>query len=286
MERRSIFRDILTMARGDLSLLISLVIIVILVICGICPQYLVREDYRDINLPARLSPPSLRYPLGTDFLGRDLLSLLIWGCRLALVEMLWPTLVAATIGVSLGLISGYVGGTPDLIIMRFVDILMSFPSFLLAMVILSTLGPGLTNAIWSVAISRISGYTRLARSLALPMKEIGYVEYAKAVGANRPRIMTRYILPNILTPIIVQMTFGMPDTLSSVAALSFLGLGGKPPTADWGIILQQSRIYLRYAPWAVLIPAFIIFMVTFVFNVFGEALRDIVDPRRKYLRMI
>ena len=286
MERRSIFRDILTMARGDLSLLISLVIIVTLVICGICPQYLVREDYRDINLPARLSPPSIRYPLGTDFLGRDLLSLLIWGCRLALVEMLWPTLVAATIGVSLGLISGYVGGTPDLIIMRFVDILMSFPSFLLALVILSTLGPGLTNAIWSVAISRISGYTRLARSLALPMKEIGYVEYAKAVGANRPRIMTRYILPNIITPIIVKMTFGMPDTLSSVAALSFLGLGGKPPTADWGIILQQSRIYLRYAPWAVLVPAFIIFVVTFVFNVFGEALRDIVDPRRKYLRMI
>lgn len=274
------------MARGDFALLFSLVLIVILVICGICPQYLVREDYRDINLPARLSPPSLRYPLGTDFLGRDLLSLLIWGCRLALIEMLWPTLVAATIGVSLGLISGYVGGNLDLIIMRFVDILMSFPSFLLAMVILSTLGPGLTNAIWSVAISRISGYTRLARSLALPMKEIGYVEYAKALGANKPRIMTRYILPNILTPIIVQMTFGMPDTLSSIAALSFLGLGGKPPTADWGIILQQSRIYLRYAPWAVLIPAIIIFLVTFIFNVFGEALRDIVDPRRKYLRMI
>ena len=130
MERRSIFRDILKMAREDLSLRISLVIILTLVICGICPQYIAREDYRDVNLPARLSPPSLRYPLGTDFLGRDLLSLLIWGCRLALIEMIWPTLVAATVGVSLGLISGYMGGNLDLIIMRFVDILMSFPSFL------------------------------------------------------------------------------------------------------------------------------------------------------------
>ena len=274
------------MARKDFSLLSSLIIIVILVICGIFPQYIAKEDYRDINLPARLTPPCKHYPLGTDFLGRDLLSLLIWGCRLALVEMLWPTLVAAAIGVSLGLISGYLGGSLDLMIMRGVDVLMSFPNFLLALAILNTLGPGLTNAIWSVTITRISGYTRLARSLALPMKDIGYVEYAKALGASNTRIITRYILPNILAPIIVQMTFTMPDTLSSVAALSFLGLGGRPPTADWGVVLQQARIYLRYAPWAVLVPALIIFVVTFVFNVFGEALRDIVDPRRKYLRMI
>lgn len=286
MERRSIFIEILTIARKDFSVLSSLAIIVILVICGLFPQYLVREDYRDMNLQARLTPPCKRYPLGTDFLGRDLLSLIIWGCRLALVEMLWPTLVAAAIGVSLGLLSGYVGGSLDLMIMRGVDILMSFPSFLLALAILNTLGPGLTNAIWSVAIARISGYTRLARSLVLPIREIGYVEYAKALGASKTRIMARYIFPNILAPIIVQMTFTMPDTLSSVAALSFLGLGGKPPTADWGVILQQSRIYLRYAPWAVLVPAFFIFIVTFVFNVFGEALRDIVDPRRVYLRMI
>ena len=274
------------MSRENLSLLFSLTVIGALVLCAIVPQYLVREDYREINLPARLTPPGGRYPLGTDFLGRDLASLLIWGCRLALVEMLWPTLVAATIGVSVGILSGYVGGKVDLVIMRVVDILMSFPSFLLALVILNTLGPGLTNAIWSVAIGRISGYIRLSRSLALPMKEIGYIEYAKAVGASKARIMMRYIFPNILTPIIVQMTFGMPDTLSSVAALSFLGLGGRPPTADWGVILQQSRIYLRYAPWAVLVPALMIFLVAFAFNVFGESLRDIVDPRRKYLRMI
>jgi len=274
------------MSKGNFTLLFSLIAIGALVIGAIFPQYLVREDYRKVNLPARLTPPSWRYPLGTDFLGRDLVSLLIWGCRLALIEMLWPTLVAAAVGVTLGIISGYVGGKVDLVIMRFVDILMSFPSFLLALAILNTLGPGLTNAIWSVAIGRISGYIRLSRSLALPMKEIGFIEYAKAVGASRLRIMKRYIFPNILTPIIVQMTFGMPDTLSSVAALSFLGLGGKPPTADWGVVLQQARIYLRYAPWVVLVPALIIFVVTFAFNVFGEALRDIVDPRRKYLRMI
>jgi peptide/nickel transport system permease protein len=118
------------------------------------------------------------------------------------------------------------------------------------------------------------------------VKETGFVEYAKALGASRTRIMLRYIFPNVLTPIIVQITFSMPGTLLNVASLSFLGLGGKPPTPDWGVLMQQSRIYLLYAPWAAIIPGIAIFLVAFSFNTIGETLRDIVDPRRKYIRMV
>lgn len=285
MERRSIFRQFLDISKKDFSLLFSFITIFLLIIFSIFPQYLATEDYRDANLPFRLQAPSTKYLLGTDYLGRDMISLMIWGSRFAVMEMLWPTIVAASIGVTLGLISGYIGGLLDEVIMRAVDILMSFPSFLLALAILNTLGPGLTNAIWAVSIGRISGYTRLARSLALPMREIGYIEYAKALGSSKLRIMLRYILPNILAPIIVQMTFSMPGTLSAVAGLSFLGLGGKPPIADWGVLLQQSRRYLRYAPWAVLVPGAAIFIVSLAFNTIGEALRDIIDPRRKYVKM-
>jgi len=286
MERRTVFRELLGMSKRDFTLLFSLAIISTLLIFSIIPEYLAREDYRKINLSAKLIPPSPEYPLGTDFLGRDFLSLIIWGSRYALIEMLYPTIIAATIGIILGLVAGYIGGIPDQIIMRGVDILMSFPSFLLALVILNTLGPGLENAILAVAIGRISGFVRLTRSLSLPTKELGYIEYARALGASKLRIMTRYILPNILTPIIVELTFSMPGTLAMVAGLSFLGLAGKPPVADWGVLLQQARIYLRFAPWAVLVPGAAIFLVALAFNTIGEALRDIVDPRRKYMRIL
>ena len=285
MERRLIYREFISIAKKDLTILFSLIIILTLFIFGLFPQYLATEDYFYVNLSRRLLPPSTSNPLGTDYLGRDMISLIIWGSRLAIIQMIWPTLIAATIGVTLGLISGYVGGIIDTLIMRLVDVLMSFPSFLLALVILTILGPGLTNAIWAITIGRISGYIRLARSLVLPMKDIGYVEYARALGSTKARIIIKQILPNILTPIIVQMTFSMPGTLAAVASLSFLGLGGKPPTADWGVLLQQSRIYLRYAPWAVFLPSFVIFLISFAFNNLGECLRNIVDPKHKYVKL-
>jgi len=286
MERRSLVKQLFTTSKSDFSLLFSLIVIFILIIFSIIPQYIARYDYQNVNLSERLNPPSWKYPLGTDFLGRDLVSMIIWGSRFALIEMIWPTAVAACIGVSLGLIAGYVGGIFDEVIMRVVDVLMSFPDLLLALAILTILGPGLTNAIWSVTIGRIASYVRLSRSLALPMREVGYVDYAKALGASNTRIMSRYILPNIMAPIIVQMTFSMPSTLIAIAGLSFLGLGDRPPTAEWGVLLQQSRMYLVYAPWAVLVPGLIIFIVSFAFNNIGEALRDIVDPRRKYFRLL
>lgn len=286
MERKHIIKEIFNMAKRDFTLTFSLAIILILIIFSIFPQYIAKYDFYDVDLSLRLNPPSLDYPFGTDFLGRDILSMIIWGSRIALIITIWPTLISATIGVAIGILSGYVGGFFDDIVMRGVDILMSFPSLLLALGIISVLGPGITNAMIAVTIGRISSYVRLSRSLTFSVKETGYVEYAKALGASRTRIMLRYIFPNVLTPIIVQITFSMPGTLLNVASLSFLGLGGKPPTPDWGVLMQQSRIYLLYAPWAAIIPGIAIFLVAFSFNTIGEALRDIVDPRRKYIRMV
>jgi len=233
----------------------------------------------------RFIQPCWEYPFGTDFLGRDILSMIIWGSRVALMVTIWPTLVSATIGIIIGILSGYIGGVIDESIMRIVDILMGFPSLLLALCIITILGPGITNAMWAIIIARISSYIRLSRSLTYSVKETGYVEYARALGASRKHIMLYYIFPNILTPIIVQMTFSMPGTLLSVAGLSFLGLGGKPPTPDWGVLMQQSRQYLIYAPWAAIIPGVAIFLIAFSFNTIGEALRDIVDPRGKYIQI-
>lgn len=280
-----VLRELLRSAKENYAVFFSLAVISILVVCSIFPEYLAREDYRLTNLPNRFQIPSLQYPLGTDYLGRDLLSLVIWGCRYALIEMIWPNLLALAIGLSLGILSAYLGGVFDLITMRIIDILMSFPDLLLALAIIVVLGPGLTNALLAVAIGRIAGYARLSRSLALPLKDVGYVEYARALGASKFHIMTRHLLLNILSPIIVQLTFSMPGTLAAVAGLSFLGLGGSPPTADWGVLLQLSRKYLYYAPWEVFVPSFVIFLVAFSFNIVGETLRDIVDPRRKYLRI-
>lgn len=285
MERTNIFREFFSKAKRDLSLLFAFGIILLMLIFAAIPQILAPQGYTEARLPLRFLPPSLEFPLGTDFVGRDVLSIIIWGSRVAIMVTTIPTLISAIIGVSIGILSGYRGGTIDDIVMRLVDILMSFPGLLLALAIITVLGPGLWNAMVAVTIGRIAGYVRLSRSLTFAVKETGYVEYAKAVGTSRPRIMTRHILPNILTPIIVQMTFSMPGTLLSVAGLSFLGLGPSPPTPDWGVLMQQSRAYLVYAPWAAIVPGTAIFLIAFSFNTIGETLRDIIDPRRKYIKI-
>ena len=285
MERRNIVSELFKAAKGQPSIIFALGIILVLILFAAFPQFLAPTGYERVDLPNRLVPPNSKYLLGTDFVGRDILSLIIWGSRVALMVTVIPTLISATIGITLGIISGYVGGYIDDVIMRMIDILMSFPGLLLALAIINVLGPGLWNAMWSVTIGRISGYTRLSRSLTFSVKETGFIEYARALGSSRSRIMTRHIFPNILTPIIVQMTFSMPGTLLSVAGLSFLGLGPSPPTPDWGVLMQQSRAYLVYAPWAAVVPGFAIFLVAFAFNTIGETLRDIVDPRSKYVTM-
>jgi len=285
MERKSVLKQIFEQAKGDLTLIIALAIIFTFIIFSLFPQYIAKEHFTHVDLSKRLNPPNLENPFGCDFLGRDILSLIIMGSRTALLVCTVPTFIGASIGVGIGIASGYVGGRMDDLIQRIVEIVVSFPGLLLSLSILQILGPGLWNAMWAVMIGRITGYIRITRSLTFSAKETGYVEYAKALGAGRTHVMIRHILPNIITPIIVQLTFSMPGTLLSVASLSFLGLGANPPSPDWGVLMQESRQYLRYAPWAAITPGVAIFLVAFSFNSVGEALRDIVDPRRKYIQL-
>jgi peptide/nickel transport system permease protein len=283
MERTNILRQFTILAKKDFNIIFSLIVIFAMVFFSIFGEYVAPGHYTDVFLTKKLQPPSFEHPFGTDFLGRDILSMIILGCRVALLVTLIPALVSAVIGVSIGIISGYVGGLFDDVVQRGVDILMGFPGLLLALAIINVLGPGLWNAMYSVTIGRIPGYIRLSRSLTFSIKETGFVEYSKGLGANRFHIMSQHILPNILTPIIVQLTFAMPGSLISVASLSFLGLGPNPPTPDWGVLMQQSRRYLVHAPWAAIIPGTAIFLISFAFNIMGETLRDITDPRRKYI---
>lgn len=285
MERKNIFKQVFNMAKKDFSLIFALAILLMVIIFSIFPQYIASEYFTHVDLSKRLSTPSLENIFGCDFLGRDIFSLIVWGSRIALLICIVPTFIGAALGVSIGILSGYVGGKTDDVIQRMVEIIVSFPGLLLSLTIINILGPGLWNAMWSVTIWRVTGFIRITRSLTLTMKETGYVEWAKALGAGRIHVMFRHILPNILTPIIVQLTFSMPGTLLSVASLSFLGLGANPPSPDWGVLMQQSRKYLVYAPWAAFTPGIFIFLISFAFNTIGETFRDIVDPRSKYVRI-
>jgi len=285
MERKNVFKQVFNMAKGDLSLFCALVILLVVTIFSIFPQYIASEHFTHVDLSKRLAEPSLENIFGCDFVGRDVFSLIVWGSRIALLICIVPTFIGAALGVSIGILSGYVGGKTDDVIQRMVEIIVSFPGLLLSLTIINILGPGLWNAMWSVTIWRVMGFIRITRSLTFTVKETGYVEWAKALGAGRAHVMFRHILPNILTPIIVQLTFSMPGTLLSVAGLSFLGLGANPPSPDWGVLMQQSRQYLVYAPWAAFVPGIFIFFISFAFNNIGEAFRDIVDPRAKYVRI-
>ena len=193
------------------------------------------------NLGERLLAPALKHPLGTDNLGRDILSRIIFGARISVQASLAVVALVVSIGVPLGLMAGYFGGKTDELIMRFADMVLAFPSYLLAIAIVASLGPSLTNALIAVSLPWWPWYTRLMRSQVLSIKEMQFVESAKAVGASRWRIMFRHILPNCLSPIIVQATLDMGYIILAIASLGFLGLGTQPPTADWGVMVSDGR---------------------------------------------
>lgn len=231
------------------------------------------------NLPNSLQPPGTAHLLGADEFGRDILSRIIYGTRVSLLVGFLSVAIALTAGGFLGLLAGYYGGRPDNVIMRVMDVMLALPTILLAIVIVTALGPGLTNVMVAVGISLIPNFARVAKAAVLGVRELEYVEAARASGAGDLRIIFRHILPNSLAPIIVQATLSVAGAILSAAALSFIGLGAQPPTPEWGSMLSSGRAFLRNAPHVTTFPGLTILLTVLALNLFGDGLRDALDPR-------
>lgn len=255
------------------------VIIAVIVFVAIFAPFIAPHHYARQVLEDRFRPPSMEYPLGTDHLGRCLFSRMVYGSRIALMIGVMIVAIQGTIGISLGLISGFYGGRIDTVIMRLVDIMIAFPAIVLALAVAAVLGPGLFNVMLALGVIGWTDYARVVRGQVLSVKENDYIQAVRAAGASDVRIMFRHILPNVMAPIIVMATLGMAGALLAASALSFLGLGAQPPMPDWGAILADGRGALRRAPWIATFPGLAIMVTVFGFNFLGDGLRDALDPR-------
>ena len=267
-------------ARNRSALLGGLLTGVLLATAVFAPV-LAPRDPLDQSFPRQLQPPSWGYPLGTDEFGRDMLSRIIFGARIALGIGGLAVGIAVALGVPFGLVAGYFGGRLDTAIMRTMDVLLAFPYLLLALIVVTLLGFGLTNVMIAVGLVYVPQYSRIVRSVALSVRERLYVEAAHAMGGSTLRIMFRHVLPNCLAPIIVQTTLSLGWAIVNAAGLSFLGLGAQPPTPEWGAMLTSGREYMRNAPWITTFPGLAILLTALGFNLLGDGLRDALDPRLK-----
>lgn len=259
--------------------LVGLALVVVLAAVALLAPVLAPYAPDAQNLRARLRPPSGEHWFGTDEFGRDILSRVLFGARVSLLTGLVPVLVAALIGSALGLVAGFYRGRLDAVLMRVMDVLLAFPSLLLALAVVGTLGPGLENAVIAVAIVGIPSYARIVRSVVIAAREEDFVTAAKALGARDPRLLLKHVLPSALGALSVQATLGIGFAILSMAGLSFLGLGVQPPTADWGEMLARGRRYLPGSPWLLLYPGAAISLTVLAFNLLGDGLRDALDPR-------
>ncbi len=254
--------------------------VVVLITLALGAPFLAPYDPTHVDVAVSLEPPSGAHWLGTDDLGRDVLSRTIWGSRVSLSVGLIAVGIGLGIGVTLGLISGYVGGLFDLVAMRGIDALLAFPALILAISITAALGPQIENAMIAIGVVAVPLYTRLTRGQVLSVREREYVTAARTLGAGPFRIVLRHIFPNVTNPLIVQATLSIAFAILAEASLSFLGLGAQPPTPTWGADLNYSRGYLANLKWWMSMgPGLGIFLAVFSFNFLGDALRDALDPR-------
>lgn len=274
-QRRRLFRRL----RRSGNVVVGFTILAIIAVLAVLAPVLSTYNPEMMAPLDRLQPPSAQHLFGTDDFGRDVLTRVLYGAQISLVVGLVSVAVASIAGSLLGVVAGYYGGTTDSIIMRFIDVMLAFPSILLALVIVAILGRSLPNVMLAVGISTIPVYTRIVRGSTLSIKEADFILSARAIGAPSGRIMLRHILPNVIAPIIVVTTNGIAGAIISGAALSFLGLGAQPPTPEWGLMLSEGRNYLRQASWVTTYPGLAIMVTVMAINLLGDGLRDVLDPR-------
>ena len=270
--------------RRDRLALISLFIILLFVFGAIFAPYLTpypEEGAGSPNTANRFLPPSREHPFGTEYLGRDVLARVLYGGRSSLAIGFLVVAIAVGIGTPLGALAGYFGGWLDEIIMRTTDMFLAFPPLLLAIAIAAALGPSFVNAMIAIALTWWPWYTRLVRAQAVSLRERSFVEAARGMGVGSLTIIFRHILPNIFTPVLVQSTMDMGGAILTGAALSFIGLGAQPPTADWGRMVSTGRNYFLHQPWYGMFPGLAIFLVALSFNLLGDGIRDVLDPRSR-----
>lgn len=261
------------------SAMVGVTILLILIILAIAAPAIAPFDPLKQNLRQGLAPPSAEHPLGTDEFGRDILSRILYGARISLRVGVMVVLLSGTIGVLLGMVAGYYEGRIDTIISRAVDILLAFPSLLLAIAVITILGPSLINALFAIAIAQVPRYARVTRGVTLSQKQRDYVDAARALGGSPPRIMFIHLLPNVIGPVVVLASLGVATAILTTASLSFLGLGAQPPEPEWGAMLSTGRSYMRQAWWITLFPGLAIMITVLAINLFGDGLRDVLDPK-------
>jgi peptide/nickel transport system permease protein len=276
-------RETWRLFRRNRVALVGLGLLALLFALALGAPLLTEYDPTRQNLAEALRPMSVAHPLGTDQLGRDMLARLLYGGRLSLMIGFLAVGVGLAVGVPLGAISGFRGGAMDLAVQRVADILLSFPGFLLALSLAAMLGVGLQNVIISVGVGAVPFFIRLVRGSVLSIREMQYVEAATALGQRQRVIMFRHVLPNAMAPVIVQATLNLGSAILVAAGLGFLGLGIQPPTAEWGAMLGEGRQYIFRAPALTTLPGVAIFLAVLAFNLFGDGLRDALDPRMRTL---
>lgn len=267
--------------RRSKTAVVGLIIVAVYLLLALCGPWLAPYDpyFQDLNIS--YLRPCMAHWLGCDEFGRDILSRLLYGARVSLVIQFWAVMISLAVGTFLGSASGYFGGKVDEIVMRLMDVMMAFPGILLALAIVAILGPSLTNLIVAIGINSVPGFSRVSRGAVISVKKNDYVTAARAIGESDLSILFRYVLPNAISPIIVQTTMRMATVLLTAAGLGFLGLGVQPPSPEWGTMLSAARVYLRSAPHVAIIPGVTIMIVVLGFNFFGDGLQDALNPRLK-----
>ncbi len=281
LRKNSQWRDVWHRLKKNRMAMFGLAVLILLVLLAIFADFIAPYGVDEQNYSEMLQSPSLRHPMGTDNFGRDIMSRIIYGTRISLLIGFISLLISAVVGSILGACAGYFSGISDTIIMRGADILMAIPRTVLAIAIATTLGPGLVNAMIAVAIGTIPSFARVVRASTLTVKDQEYVEAARAIGASNTHIIAKYIFPNVLAPIIVQATLGVATAILLAASLSFLGIGIEPPTPEWGSMLSAARSYIRDYWYMVTFPGLAIMVTVLALNLFGDGLRDALDPKLK-----